>query len=177
MIVFKNDELLVRTLEQKDQELLVKWLSDARVLEYYAGRDRPHDLDLVKVIFYKEDEEVRCIFEYHEKPIGYIQYYLVDEKTQKEYGYQGERIFGTDQFIGEVEFWNQGIGKKLIKSMLEYLINHENADKVIMDPQAWNERALKCYESCGFKKIKLLEEHEWHEGKLRDCWLIEYSEK
>jgi len=177
MIVYKTDDLLVRTLETSDQELLVKWLSDPRVLEYYGGRDRPHDLELVKEIFYKQDEEVRCIFEYLEKPIGYIQYYLVDEKTKKEYGLKGKRIFGTDQFIGEVEFWNQGIGKKLIKSMIEYLKTHGHADKVVMDPQTWNERALKCYESCGFKKIRILEAHEWHEGKLRDCWLIEYPVK
>jgi aminoglycoside 6'-N-acetyltransferase len=177
MIIYKTDDLLVRTLELSDQELLVKWLSDPRVLQYYEGRDRPQDLELVKENFYKEDEEVRCIFEYLDKSIGYIQFYLVDEETKKNYGLKDERIFGTDQFIGEVDYWNQGIGKKLIKSMLEYLTIHANADKVIMDPQVWNERAIKCYEGCGFKKIKILETHEWHEGQLRDCWLIEYSVK
>jgi aminoglycoside 6'-N-acetyltransferase len=74
MLVYKTDDLLVRTLEQTDQELLVKWLSDPKVLEYYEGRDQPHDLDLVKEHFYKEDEAARCIFEYLDIPIGYIQY-------------------------------------------------------------------------------------------------------
>jgi len=57
MIVYKTDDLLVRTLETSDQELLVKWLSDPRVLEYYGGRDRPHDLELVKEIFYNMKSE------------------------------------------------------------------------------------------------------------------------
>jgi aminoglycoside 6'-N-acetyltransferase len=113
MIVYKTDDLLVRTLEQTDQELLIKWLTDPKVLEYYEGRDQPHDLDLVKEHFYKKDEAARCIFEYLDIPIGYIQFYRFDEESQYEYGYQKERIFGADQFIGEVEFWNQGIGKKL----------------------------------------------------------------
>ena len=45
------------------------------------------------------------------------------------------------------------------------------------DPQAWNERAIRCYEKCGFKKVKLLPKHELHEGEYRDCWQIEYKSK
>ena len=82
-----------------------------------------------------------------------------------------------DQFIGEIEYWNRGIGQKLVTSMVNYLIKHERADKVVMDPQAWNARALACYAKCGFRKVKLMKEHEQHEGKYRDCWLIEYSAK
>lgn len=48
-------------------------------------------------------------------------------------------------------------------------------DKIVMDPQAWNERALRVYEKGGFVKKKYLEKHEMHEGELRDCWLIEYA--
>jgi aminoglycoside 6'-N-acetyltransferase len=46
-----------------------------------------------------------------------------------------------------------------------------------MVPQAWNERALRCYEKCGFVKKIFLKQHEWHEGEYRDCWLIEFSSK
>ncbi len=44
-----------------------------------------------------------------------------------------------------------------------------------MDPQLRNTRAMKCYEKCGFKKIKILPKHELHEGVHQDCWLIEYK--
>lgn len=81
-----------------------------------------------------------------------------------------------DQFIGETEYWNKGIGTKFVKSMIDYLINYEKADRIVMDPQAWNERAIACYKKCRFEKVKLLKEHEKHEGRHRDCWLIEYSQ-
>jgi aminoglycoside 6'-N-acetyltransferase len=58
--------------------------------------------------------------------------------------------------------------------MVDYLINTKRADKVVMDPQTWNERAIQCYEKCGFRKVKLLPKHEFHEGDYRDSWLIEY---
>ena len=35
-------------------------------------------------------------------------------------------------------------------------------------------RALKCYQKAGFRIIKILPEHELHEGKMRDCYLMEY---
>ncbi|KKO51727.1 GNAT family N-acetyltransferase [Paenibacillus sp. DMB20] len=177
MLVYKSEEIAVRELEKSDELLLVAWLSNSSVLQYYEGRDRPHDLEMVRESFYVDDDESRCIIEYNGKPIGYIQFYLLDEETRADYGYleTNEKIYGMDQFIGEIEYWNKGIGKKLVKSMVEYLVNHEGADKIVMDPQAWNLRALTCYERCGFKKIKVLKEHEEHEGELRDCWLIEYS--
>ncbi|RUT44423.1 GNAT family N-acetyltransferase [Paenibacillus anaericanus] len=177
MLIYTTEELTVRELEKTDEVLLVTWLSNPVVLKYYEGRDRPHDLDLVREHFYKNDSVTRCIIEFEGKPIGFIQFYPLDEESRNEYGYinPDEKIYGTDQFIGEINYWNQGVGKKLVTSMTGYLINHKHADKIVMDPQTWNLRAIACYEKCGFKKIKLMKEHESHEGQLRDCWLIEYS--
>lgn len=36
--------------------------------------------------------------------------------------------------------------------MVSYLITHEKTDKIVMDPQTWNKRALRVYEKCGFVK-------------------------
>ncbi len=179
MLIYQTDDIIVRELEKPDEPLMVSWLSNPILLEYYEGRDRPHDIDMVREHFYVNDDEYRCIFEYCGKSIGYIQFYPLDEKSRRKYGYTNtnEKIYGMDQFIGEIEYWNKGIGKKLVKSMIEHLVNHEKADKIVMDPQTWNERAIACYEKCGFRKIKLMKEHELHEGRYRDCWLIEYSAK
>lgn len=56
--------------------------------------------------------------------------------------------------------------------MVEYLIEQKQANIVVMDPQTWNERAIMCYEKCGFKKVKIMQKHEFHEGDYRDCLLI-----
>ena len=58
--------------------------------------------------------------------------------------------------------------------MIRYLIEHKKADRIVMDPQTRNTRAIKCYEKCGFKKVKILPSRELHEGEYQDCWLIEY---
>ncbi|WP_325063423.1 GNAT family N-acetyltransferase [Gracilibacillus salitolerans] len=79
-----------------------------------------------------------------------------------------------DQFIGEEKYWNKGIGTLLVSSMVAFLIKHKNPDRIDMDPQTTNTRALHCYEKCGFKKVRILSNHELHEGDYQDCWLMEY---
>ncbi|MFT9596400.1 GNAT family N-acetyltransferase [Mesobacillus sp.] len=173
-MVYQYGSLKVRRLAEKDKHLLAKWLSTPEVLEFYEGRDNSFDVKKVEWVFYSsDDDEVKCIIEYEGNSIGYIQYYELDEATKIEYGYESGKIFGIDQFIGEVDYWNRGIGTLLVTSMTEFLFEKLEADKVVMDPQVRNERAIKCYEKCGFNKVKLLPKHELHEGERRDCWLIE----
>lgn len=178
MIICEDEELRVRRLEPEDAPLLVEWLSDPEVLRYYEGRDRPHDLELVMAHFYAveepEAEMSRCIMLYHGQPIGYVQYYLLEEAERREYGYSDQEIiYGMDQFIGVPDYWGKGIGKRLIGAVTCYLFTGKGAKRIVMDPQSWNMRALTCYERSGFRRVKLLKEHEWHEGAYRDCWLME----
>ncbi|MCJ8010520.1 acetyltransferase [Paenibacillus sp. KQZ6P-2] len=178
MIILRQGDLAVRSLSVEDASLLLKWLSDPRVLEFYEGRDRPLDLEKVQEHFYREDSDsVRNIILYRDEPIGYIQFYEVDAEERELYGYgeSQERIFGMDQFIGEPGCWNQGIGTQLIQAMTAYLFGSLQADRIVMDPQTWNSRAIHVYEKCGFVKKKLLPKREWHEGAYRDCWLIELA--
>lgn len=175
-MLIQNGNLKVRKLEKKDNHLLAKWLSDPSVLEFYEGRDNPFDLEKVNKVFYDpEDNEVKCIVEVDGNEIGYIQFYQLDDEEKKEYGYFNENVYGTDQFIGEVKYWNKGIGTLLVTSMVKFLVEHKKADRVVMDPQTRNTRAIKCYEKCGFKKVKILLNRELHEGEYQDCWLIEYN--
>ncbi|WP_199256861.1 MULTISPECIES: GNAT family N-acetyltransferase [Bacillaceae] len=178
-MIFQKDSLVVRELVETDKDILAKWLSDPHVLEYYEGRDRPHDIEMVTKHFYnRQNREIAgCIIEYEGVEIGYIQFYPLEEDEKKVYGYADncETIYGTDQFIGEISYWNKGIGKLLVSSMIDFLVKEKGADRVVMDPQSWNMRAIACYEKCGMKKVKYLPKHEMHEGELRDSWLMEYK--
>lgn len=173
----------LRALEPEDAPLLAKWLSDPEVLRYYEGRDRPHDLELVRQHYYDEaGDTTACLLLYEEKPIGYLQFYPLSEENMEHYGLKDEegatdkrQVYGMDQFIGETDCWNRGIGTEAIRLTVQYLIRERQARKIVMDPQAWNARALRVYEKVGFVKRRLLPKHEWHEGEYRDCWLIEYE--
>ncbi|MFD2638992.1 GNAT family N-acetyltransferase [Piscibacillus salipiscarius] len=173
---FQNGDLEVRPLNQMDIPSLAKWLSDHRVLEYYEDRDQSFDAEQVRENFFiKDSDTVRCMVLFKGKRIGYIQFYEAENEFIEEHGYMGQKVYGIDQFIGEPTYWNKGIGSLLVSSMVSFLIYKKGADVVVMDPQVRNTRALRCYEKCGFDKVKVLPEHELHEGVYQDCWLMEYK--
>lgn len=170
------DDVAVRGLQDSDAVYLLRWLNDPRVLEFYEGRDRPFTPEMIREHFYEDPGCRRCLVEYQGRPAGYVQYYLLEEDGFSEYGLPPEKgsVYGMDQFIGEPELWGKGIGRAFIGLMLRYLTGELGAAAVVLDPHTDNLRAVRCYEACGFRKRKLLPGHELHEGKKRDCWLMEY---
>lgn len=177
-----SDKISIRKMEDKksDYELMAKWLSDPKVLEFYEGRDNPFNLDDVIKKYSPRAQGnsyvIPCIFEYNETPIGYIQYYKITADDKAEYGYElNENIYGIDLFIGETNYQNMGLGTETLKSLIKFLLHKQCGDRVIIDPQTWNKRAISCYEKCGFKPVKVLKKHELHEKEYRDNLLMEIS--
>ena len=175
----RDGDLAIRRMRDTpdDYALVAKWLTDSEVLAYYDGRDNPSPLERVMEDFGPmargEDATVPGIIEYLGAPIGYIQYYPTEADEAAAYGltdYSGH--FGMDVVIGETAYWNQGLGTRIITAMLRYLFEDVGAQRVVIDPQTWNTRAVRVWEKCGFQRIKLLPAYELHEGAYRDCWLM-----
>ena len=72
----------------------------------------------------------------------------------------------------ELGGWGGGIGTAACVRAIESLLAL-GADRVLIDPRVVNERAVHVYEKVGFRKVKVLPENEFHEGKGWDCWLME----
>ena len=167
--IINLDDLSIRYLKDGDEYYLLKWLTNPEVLAYYEGRDRSYTIESIFEDFFLEDHETRCLVLCNGSPIGYIQFYLINEV-------EGISLplgaYGMDQFIGETSYWNQGIGKKLVQLVASYIETTLKGTMIVMDPQHWNSRAICCYESVGFSKLGILPKHEYHEGKWNDCFLI-----
>ena len=173
-----NEDVRIRPLQEDDFPLMLKWLTDDRVLKYYGGRDKKYTLETLKEHYTEkwQDEVIRVIIEYKCISIGYGQIYKMYDELYDDYHYarSNEIVYGMDQFIGEVDYWNKGIGTKYTKMIFEFLKKERNVDAVILDPHKDNHRAIRMYQKAGFRIIEDLPEHELHEGKKEDCYLMEY---
>lgn len=174
-----SGDIRIRNMTDEDFPLMLKWLNDERVLEFYGGRDVRYDLETLKSHYSEAIADVyyRIIFEFKGEALGYGQIYKLDDETCAEYRYSrnGKITFAADQFIGEPEYWGKGIGVKYMRAILDFLKTEENADAVILDPHKNNARAIRAYEKAGFKIIAELPEHELFEGKKVDCRLMEFK--
>ncbi len=181
MLIIKN-EITIRPMKDNihDYQLMEKWRSDEKVLQFYGGRDNPYDLEKVIETYQPrikgEEALISCIFSYQNQEIGYLQYYDLDklpENIRQMYCLEKtDHVYGIDLFIGETECWHQGIGTKVLLSAIDYIFNQLQAGQIVIDPNVKNIPAIRCYEKCGFVKIKLLPGHDLHEGKYQDCWLM-----
>ncbi|MDM9384936.1 GNAT family N-acetyltransferase [Chlorogloeopsis sp. ULAP01] len=186
-MLFEKDGISIHLMQEDihDYQLMAKWLTDEKVLEFYEGRDNPFPLERIietyQPLVRGYDPVVPCLFYYQNIPIGYIQYYSVNdlpETDRQKYCLENtDFIYGIDLFIGESTCWNKGIGTKVVSGIVDYLFEQLQAVKVVIDPDVKNIRAIRCYEKCGFIKVKLLPKHELHEGKYQDNWLMVIERK
>ncbi|HUS12695.1 MAG TPA: GNAT family N-acetyltransferase [Pyrinomonadaceae bacterium] len=132
-----------RRLVADDFPLLLEWLSKEHVKQWWDDGD-----DTLEKVARNYGEEEALLerfilvgsYESGEKPIGYFQYYLVPEGS-----------IGIDQFIGEEEYINRGVGTKAIQMFVEMIRRERKPTSIILDPSPENKRAIRCYEKAGFK--------------------------
>jgi aminoglycoside 6'-N-acetyltransferase len=84
-------------------------------------------------------------------------------------------MFGVDMFIGEPELWDRGLGTKALAILVAYLYAAAGARGIVIDPRVANARAIRAYEKAGFRKVKVLPRHEFHEGAWYDNWLMAHE--
>lgn len=170
-------DISIRLLNRADFKVMFRWLTDERVLRYYGGRDLNYTFESL-VDHYSQNFETdgfRTILQYKDIPIGYGQVYQIAGRLFNEYGYPetDRTVYAMDQFIGEPDYWNCGIGTVYLKMLCKYLKETKGTDIVLLDPHKNNHRAVRAYQKAGFKIIGELPEHELFEGKKEDCWLME----
>jgi RimJ/RimL family protein N-acetyltransferase len=139
---YKNFEF--KKLSQEDLPLVHSWLASPHVREFWREKAAGNFSNFKKTFETKlaTKKWSPYIVMLQGKPIGYIQSYVVDEKT-----------FGINQFIGLEEFVDKGLGSMFVKEFTDELLLNKKVTRIITDPGVLNLRAQKAYEKAGFKKI------------------------
>ncbi len=143
----------------KDYELLTKWYQKEEIYTHFEQRKL--SLDEIKKKYYPRTLDNAKVpvymIEYQNKPVGIIQYQLIDDDNKNLYGITNDNCYEIDIFIGEISLHNLGIGKTVIDLISDYLFKEKNASLLVMCPLEDNINAIKCYSKCGFKIIREFE--------------------
>lgn len=139
----QGPRLRLRPLTPEDLPMLMRWLADPEVREFY-GRPpeslaEAHDIYLVA-----EDAPCwRLVIEDRGRPVGEIQYF---------HPYLNERwSAGIDIFIGEPGDRNRGLGTEAVRTLLQHLFEVKGVNRVTIGPEPANRRAIRSYEKTGFQ--------------------------
>jgi aminoglycoside 6'-N-acetyltransferase len=103
---------------------------------------------------------------------GWLGWY---EQTEPDYRHGGLDIFLAPEFHG------RGLGREALSLAARWLLSDRGHHRLIIDPAAANERAIKTYEAIGFKPVGLMRRYErgpdgtWRDGLLMEMLAEEFS--
>jgi len=76
-------------------------------------------------------------------------------------------VFEIGINIGDRRYWNKGVGKVVTRMLLAHGFNDLGANEIELTTNSKNQRALRCFEACGFaeknRPKRIPYESEWAE--------------
>ncbi len=143
-------------------EKFTKWLNDFDTTDYIGRSANIMTLDAEKKYF---EENINKNYNFfivtlnNDKLIGTVGLEKYDSIN---------RTATLGIFIGEKEYRSQGYGTEAIKLVLDYGFNYLNLNNIKLDLMSFNDRALKCYQKCGFKEYGRRRKCKFINGKYYD---------
>lgn len=157
-----GDNIYLSPRSAEDAETFTEWLNDFETTDY-LGRSG--------TLTTREGE--RNYLESNSSPEA--TFVIVTIKENKMIGTVSlEKINSINRtatlgiFIGDKDYRNKGYGTEAIKLILDYGFNYLNLNNIKLDLMEFNERALKCYEKCGFKEYGRRRKCKFINGKFYD---------
>lgn len=128
---------------------MLEWLSKEHVKEWWD--DGEDTIEKVALNYGEEEEGLERFIlieasDGGERPIGYFQHYHIPDGS-----------IGIDQFIGEENYLDRGIGTRALGMFIEMIVREHEPDSIILDPSPDNKRAIRCYEKVGFRHYETKE--------------------
>ena len=138
-----GERIYLSPRNNEDVEKFTEWLNDFDITDY-LGRS-----DTVFAIIDLEKDEM----------IGSIALEGINHTN---------RVATLGIFIGNKQYWNKGYGTEAIRLILDYGFNYLNLHCIQLHLMSFNQRALKCYQKCGFKETGRIRECRFINGKYYD---------
>lgn len=139
----------LRALNDDDIELFTKWLYTPHVAMWYH-----EPTDWIKEIEKRNSGFIwihHYIFEFEDKPIGFCQYYEYKNSGETWHGdVDIEGTYSIDYMIGETNYIGIGLGKQIVKSLVDKIKLHNDAKRIIVQPEPENKASTGTLISCDF---------------------------
>jgi aminoglycoside 6'-N-acetyltransferase len=115
---------------------------------------------------FDDPEAVRYAVRLDDRVVGMVQY---AEESEPMYRHASIDIFLDPKVHG------RGVGRDAVWTIARHLVEDLGHHRLVIDPAADNEPAIRCYSAVGFRPVGLMRRYErdplgddWHDGLLMD---------
>jgi RimJ/RimL family protein N-acetyltransferase len=157
---------LVRLVPQRLEhaEALARWHADPEVRHWlHRSEDPPEALarsEMAKLVAQglSDPSEVRFMIEAEGRTIGEIRLREIHPSGRAELAI----------LIGEPARWGRGYGGSAIEALLRFAFQELGLRRVTLITDADNQRGIRCYARCGFRREGVLRAHRLRYGEPLD---------
>ena len=157
-----GDRIYLSPRNSEDVELFTEWLNDFEITDY---TDRSGILTTLA-------GEKKYLEENASPEASFVIVTIEDNKMIGTVSLEDinsiNRTATLGIFIGDKNYRDKGYGTEAIRLILEYGFKYMNLNNIKLDLMAFNTRALKCYEKCGFKEYGRRRKCKFINGKYYD---------
>ena len=157
----------LRGYEKSDADALTRWFTDEEVTRWLGPPNMPSRAQQEKFIELaqasSDDAKYFAIETLDGKLVGDCGLRFIDWKSRK------AEFFIT---IGEKSLWGKGLGTDALRVISRLAFDKMNLNRVWLTVLVDNQRAVRCYEKCGFVREGLLRQESFVDGKYRDVLLM-----
>lgn len=161
-----NVDLCVIRTDEEALKTYVKWMNDESIL-MWIGRNR--DIctwQAERKWLEKDHSEGFNIVLKDGTLIGNCEAHRINNSRNYEIGI----------CIGEAQGRDKGFGTEVVKMLIKFCFEEQNAHRVRLTLNSDNDRARKCYEKAGFKTCGFEHETTWYAGHWADTVYMEILE-
>jgi aminoglycoside 6'-N-acetyltransferase len=168
-VELRGERVVLRPLTEADVERIVELGADPEVARWWPGLTPEEVLPKAR----GEDEDITVFAIVVDGEVaGMIQHH---EESDPEY-----RHAGMDLFLGTA-FQDRGLGTDTVRTLARHLVRDLGHHRLTIDPAADNERAIRCYEKVGFRRVGVMRKYwrdadgVWRDGVLLDLLASELA--
>lgn len=160
--VLSGSKVTLRPGDERDFYLLHKWYNDNELNKLAGWNSSKVTADRLR---YNISRSFGCdpmnlmIDNEEGTPIGTIQLYDFNEQDKN-------CMLGIR--IGDKNYWNKGYGADAVKTILEYAFMKMDIYRVTLKVYEYNERAVNCYQKCGFRCEGRIRQSAYIDGNFYD---------
>lgn len=159
-----GERIILREYREEDFLHIRKWVNDYEITKFLTNLFLyPHSVkdteNFIQSMMNGEMEGFVIAHKDTEEYIGQIDLIKIDWLN---------RIATMGIVIGNKENLSKGYGSEAIKLLQGFIFNKLNLNKLTLDVRGFNERAIACYEKCGFKVEGVIRDSFFDDGRYFD---------
>ena len=144
--ILKGKKVILKPINIREAADYVRWIKDGQVNKFLIiggqGLTIEKEKQTIKKFLADKSKMNWSIFTEEENLIGTTSIVISRIHKRCSWGI----------FIGNKNYWGQGLGTDALKTVLRYCFNKLKLNRVELGVFTFNPRGLRCYEKCGFKK-------------------------